>query len=346
MFAWVLLIAFSNESGSSIVWLPYLGSWLLTAIGELVLLSIRLPLLTPSSFEIIRTVMQIVRLALSSLLLLFFYHERPNSPSADEESSRLLHGNDFAYGTPISAAHRSCQHEQTFPDLLKGFASHGETIIIESKLSLTAELRGSRDLALLIWAHGKQDIQLAGSLLLIVLCLQRALALLLPRQIGLVLDLLFVSSRGKGNNLGLPFGVFIFYQLLASPGLLDNAETALWNPLELNIEKIVRRLIFTQVPEMTQSRMFDDPSTSLSILPETGADVQVFLRSLLLTTLPLTLDIWIAVIYLALTFGSRMLMLLLGMLLLLTWNSVHCGRAVRRSLVQRKASKKGQRPLL
>ena len=216
------------------VWHPYYGSWILALIFDVLLFGLSLIIGLPSTpFEYTLLVIQLSRLLAFNLLLPLFFATLTRSALRDdtpvnEENTPLLKqtGQPNEDVDHPNTAHRSTTVETSSSDgadlefeaedrkkeqeerreLEKRLNAHGNWFTYAREFSIFIQY---------IWPSNPKDRKLQLNVLGVVICLAcvRALNVLVPHQLGVVINALGASR----NHLPLmAIGLYIFYLMASS----------------------------------------------------------------------------------------------------------------------------------
>ncbi|KAH8910636.1 hypothetical protein BR93DRAFT_873863 [Coniochaeta sp. PMI_546] len=151
-----------------------------------------------------------------------------------------------------------------------------------------------------IWPVNIRALQLRAVLVALCLLASNFVNLLLPRQLGVVMD-----SLNKVNNKD-PWVQVIFFaalKLVASDAGLSFLRYRLWLPVELYSSQAINTAAYAHVLNLSSD--FHDEKSSSDIMTAMGAggSLSNMLESVCFQAVPMLIDMTVASVYLSLTFG-------------------------------------------
>ena len=327
---------------------------------EIVLFGLEIPIVTPfkseapNSFTYTRIVLQVLRLAFLVLLPILYFHRRTTYQlEKDEESTSLL---PFA---DTSSAKEDLQMHATYGSIevtCSELFEPGDDDAEQSKKDRLKEdhlqqLKNSNSwinyinrfsvFVPIIWPTGQTRVQL--SILGVVICLSadRVLNLLIPRQLGIVIDLLSNTLVNQASFPGMQLVLYCLYRFLASYNTIGELEAILWLPFEQHATRAIKAAAHTKV--MALSRDFQTQKSSGEIIKsiDQGMNVIWLFKRFSMYMLPYTLDMLLFGIYMSFVFGAYMALLLGITAILFIWVSAHF--AAKRINPQRDVFKKDRK---
>lgn len=207
--------------------------------------------------------------------------------------------------------------------------------------NLIKSLKRSSVFVPILWPVGHVRIQL--SILGAVGCLNaaRAVNLLIPRQVGIVVDSLSNIPGSQATFPVLQVMLYLLYQFLASYKIAYWLEAIFWLPFEQHAARRVKTTAQEKVIRL--SRDFETQKSSGEMIKsmERGMTVIWLLRSVVCHMLPSVLDILLSGIYLSYVLGPDMALILGVTAVVLIWNSTR--RAFRDVQTHRDVSKQNSR---
>ena len=307
----------------------------------------------PRSLKYVRMSFQVLRLAFLALLMLLYFHRYTAFQNEkDEESTSLFHSADMSnakglsglanYGSVQVASTRinkdgDEEEEQAKKDWIK--EAHLQRL--KESGNWINYLKRFFVFAPLLWPAGQWRVQL--SILGVVVCLiaGRVLNLLVPRQLGIVINSLSDTLVTQGKFPGLQLGLFVLYRFLASYKTMGELEGILWLPFGQHAAKRVKTTAHRQV--MALSRDFQTQKSSGEIMRtiDQGLTVIWLFRNATMYLIPCALDMLISGIYLSSVFGVYMALLLNATAILYLWVSANL--TTKRINPQREALKMDRR---
>lgn len=311
------------ESGKRIVWYPLYGSWLIAISTEIVLFGVAFPGQVSNPIEYARVSIKAVRLVAMVLLpLVLFFLKSPAESARDEESVSLLGPDRPATSDSISLEDSSYgsisdlslqdpygsniidEHAKKYRDQRK---QHRRRLQMSG--NWFTYLRGFSVFVPLIWPSGQIRLQL--NMIGVALCLVGAsfLTVLIPRQLGLLIDSLTDAKGQQNSYLVLQLALFLFYQYLNSSYGLAAIKTLLWLPVSQSAEKNIKLAAHKTI--MNLSRDFHTHKSSGEIFKsiDQGNSVTQLLYMVFFIILPPIVDVLVACVYLTFLFGGYMAIL-------------------------------------
>jgi ABC-type transport system involved in Fe-S cluster assembly fused permease/ATPase subunit len=154
----------------------------------------------------------------------------------------------------------------------------------------------------------------------LALCLVvfRVLSVLLPRQLGIVVDTLV---QGKGRQSFVELAIYLLFCWLNSSAGIEGLRNWLWLPVEIDAHRSIATVAFNQV--MGLSCDFHDgnqPEGVYAAVQQGKAVVELF-ESLLCNVLPMVLDLLIGCVYLTYLFGPYMALIATTTIVTYFWAS-------------------------
>lgn len=154
-----------------------------------------------------------------------------------------------------------------------------------------------------IWPSNYPWLQ--ANLIGIVICLAllRVLKLLAPYQLGIVINLLGISS---GHFPLRPILLYLLFNWVDSAGLVETVKAYLWLPIEQNAQRSLCMAAYNRV--MMLSSDFHDNKRSGELFKSIsqGTAIHTLFRELLFEVLPMMFDLVVACVYLSFLFGWYM----------------------------------------
>lgn len=190
------------------VWHPYLATWILAALLETCILLAK-NFTRPGKLDLrVDAPLQVCRIAclatLAGSVLYFALRRKLSQHRADEERRPLLdaHGRITDHYASIKFEDEeddllTVQDEDDGPDQTKELKEKQRKHLQECG-SWIAYLRDFKVLAKLAWPSGDRSAKICLAILIIVILADRALNLLVPRQLGIITDKLSeIRETGK-----------------------------------------------------------------------------------------------------------------------------------------------------
>lgn len=315
-------------SGSDVVWHPYIGSWLIAVVAEPAI-SVLSIMAERSRSQIVRTTksevffsvdigLMIVRyVALLLVVLVYFLgREKSHRDGLDEETTPLLrktdqrssHADDTTdsgYGTGNSSENNTdATNSPTDPESpwerRQRLAREQVEKRLKSEGSWIAYAKGFLIFFPYIWPVHNRRLQIYAGLVGLCLITGNALNVLIPRQMGIVLDSLNGTSD---RNPWIEVLVFASLRLAASEAGVNLIRSMLWLPVEYYGEEAISVAAYNHV--MNLSADFHDSKTSsdLIVAISHGTAISRMLESICFQAVPMMIDLVVAFIYLSVKFG-------------------------------------------
>ncbi|RKF54300.1 Heavy metal tolerance protein [Golovinomyces cichoracearum] len=320
------------------VWYPYLASWVIGFIVELTLLAadiIFYPSITLYDFVII--VGRIMRFFSFILLLLFhicYQKYYLKSWHIDAEQQALLSSNlaqksfnteglyENGYGTYPENSH---QNKNGKSDSNTDGFSHSHECEDDSKLGKQSKqagnwltyVKGFNAIFPYLWPFKHKSLQLRAALVIICLLGSSALNVLVPRQMGAMVDCLTKYAEGDySHNIWSTAIIYTFLRFASGGSGISWLRQWLWNPIEQYSYDALNTASHSHI--MSLSSDFHDSKTSsdLSQAVLGGRSVTLLLETICFQIVPMSLDLAFAFGYLVSQFGSYM-----GLILVVTVGS-------------------------
>ncbi|SPO03993.1 related to vacuolar membrane protein HMT1 [Cephalotrichum gorgonifer] len=309
------------------VWYPLYGSWILGIACEGMLATLYLR----RSDNFFSGLPVIVHFCLSTLracvllLLVIAYFVRQDradgTPSSDEERQSLLNGNGSAQPTESLGNGSDVTGQTKNP----GYGSTEATREAAKKRSnelpyerREREGRERREKRLredgnwftyvrkffILWPHiwpvGNYWLQFRAVLVVICLLIQNALNLLIPRQMGIIMDIL---SGAREGNAWIQVMIFAVLKFLASDSGIDYVRQRIYFPLENYSRDALVTAAYRHILSLSAD-FHDSQSTSDTILAVRGGEtISSMVDKLAFSAFPRVVDLVIAIIYLSMKFG-------------------------------------------
>lgn len=316
--------------GIDVVWHPYIGSWLIAAVLEPVIavLSIidqhrqsqisgnALPHVALSFEMIIVSIRYITLLAV--IFVYFIGRQKPRQDKKDEETSPLLpkpgQGNgssdavDSGYGTSDNSDNSEndtdATNSPTDPESpwerRQREAKDQMEKRLQSEGSWIAYAKGFLIFFPYIWPVHNRRLQVYAGLVGVCLIAGNALNLLIPRQMGIILDALNGTSD---RNPWIEVVVFAALRLAASEAGINLIRSMLWLPVEYYGEEAIQVAAYSHVMNLSADFHDSKSSSDLIVAISHGTSISRMLESICFEAIPMLIDLVVAFIYLSIKFG-------------------------------------------
>ena len=152
---------------------------------------------------------------------------------------------------------------------------------------------------------------------IILLCV-RVLNVLVPRQIGIVVNSLGAGSRGAPL---LQLGIYIVLSWASSSAGLIGSKNWLWYPVELNAHQAIKTASYDHIMELSCDFHDSKRSGELYNSMWQGESVIDLMETLSFQLLPMVVDLVVACVYLYTLFGPYMFLIVLTTTIVYFWVS-------------------------
>ncbi|PNP54544.1 hypothetical protein THARTR1_05101 [Trichoderma harzianum] len=300
----------------TVIWFPFRGSWFIALLFELaiaILTAVDSRQANLDSYDILHIIFFSLRLA--SLVILvawtcFALWTNSNPSLFDEETQPLLppngeqqpdaqaatgeQANSSSYGSTTQSDAEECIWERRQREgrerLEKRLQKDGNWV---------EYVKGFKILFPHVWPVGNHTLQLRAAAVLLCMLASNALNVLIPRQTGIIMDTL----NGKTGNPWTAVINFALLRLLASASGVDLIRQWLWLPVKHFSRESLSRASFSHVMKLSSD--FHDSKNSSDMLAalQGGFSITNAVESLLFQTVPMLIDMCIAITYLSVKFG-------------------------------------------
>ncbi|KAH6648571.1 hypothetical protein BKA67DRAFT_522831 [Truncatella angustata] len=315
-------------SGTDIVWHPYIGSWLVAGVFEpaIAVTSVldqhkRLQTaqtLRPEvflSFDIAIIVIRYV-IVLAVILVYFLGRQKYRPDGTDEETSPLLPKTgqrtenvdetaDSGYGTGNNSENDTdATNSPTDPESpwerRQRLAREQMEKRLKSEGSWIAYAKGFSIFFPYIWPVHNRRLQISAGLVGVCLIAGNALNVLIPRQMGILLDALNGESD---RNPWIEVLVFAALRLAASEAGINLIRSILWLPVEYYGEEAISVAAYNHVMNLSADFHDSKSSSDLIVAISHGTAISRMLESICFQAVPMMIDLVVAFIYLSVKFG-------------------------------------------
>ncbi|EPE24943.1 P-loop containing nucleoside triphosphate hydrolase [Glarea lozoyensis ATCC 20868] len=304
------------------VWYPYYGTWFIGICVEITLLALSNVYYPPNStFSYAILLIQCLRIVTFIILVLLFFVLRNDTKeydNADAEQQSLLR-NKLA-GKPGSSE-----------DSSKGYGTSGTTtaiskassqdswVIKQAKAQELVQKRLKQDgnwftyakgFAVFfphVWPMHNKGLQFRALLVAVCLLATNALNVLVPNQMGVMIDSLTKYTEGDhARNVWLPVAIYIIFRFVNSGACVGWIQKWLWLPVEQYSYDALSTASHAHI--MTLSSDFHDSKTSSDLIQavQGGRSVADLLETVCFQVVPMFIDLAIAFGYLWSIFGPYM----------------------------------------
>ncbi|KAF1352244.1 putative ABC transporter [Delphinella strobiligena] len=306
------------------VWYPHVGAWTLSFVTDGSLLLLGRDRTSKAGNDTVENMLQIARvvslLALVASALAFTVSERCAGSQEDIEPLLTVDTMDPGNGQRQGIAYGSVSpsdsedvdldtDDEEDPERAKELKEQQQQRLAE-RGSWLAYLRDFRVLIPLVWPSDDRYVMFCSAVLITILLADRALNVLVPRQMGIVVDqLTLMSTTGK-----LPYkdlGLWVLFTYLGSNAGLNAVSQFMQLPLEQYAYRKIGVTAFRHI--MTLSMDFHNNKNSGELIAaiDQGQHLYRLIDFILLTVGPMLLDLIIAFVYLANLFDANMALIVL-----------------------------------
>lgn len=315
------------------IWYPFIGAWFFGFVVDGALLVLAEVDEDKSTYDWAQTTIHSFRvlclLTLIGSAAAFVVSDRCAAIS-DEDTEPLL-GPDVAdpakNGSQSQAYGSAASSEDFDSDAGSDFEDDSERVKelkkqqqqrLEERGNWLAYLKDFRVLLPLIWPGDNRKVLASTALLITVLMADRALNVLVPRQMGILVDSL-TQSYGTGILPIKELGLWMMYNWLRSRAGLDIISQFAQLPLEQYAYRKIGTTAFRHI--MTLSMDFHNDKNSGELIAAIGQGQHLYrlIDFVVLNVGPMFLDLVIAFIYVANLFDANMSLIVLFVGLTYTW---------------------------
>lgn len=312
-------------------WYVYYGSWILALIADAAFFGFAFNGLGPKAFDVVKLIVQALRLtALVLLLLAFFFLRHSTEQGTDEETTSLISKRDHkasylgkSSDQWASASSNDSDLTDSENDAVENKKDRDKKRDFKRKLRETGNfvtyLRRFSIFVPLVWPSTPG---LCLNMLGIGLCLigERFMNLLIPIQLGLVVDSL-VGQDGQGRFPVLPFVLFILYPFVDQ--VIDYVRQYLVNPIENNARRSIKTVAHAKILDLSRDFHTNKASGEMYKAVEQGASVTALFELLVFDFIPILADLFVAYFYLGYLFGPYMTLWVIATAVFYIWVSSH-----------------------
>ncbi|KAI1866116.1 uncharacterized protein JN550_007805 [Neoarthrinium moseri] len=313
-----------------VVWYPFYGSWLIGVVLEPVLAVLSIlqrcrgrrievsEIANSTVFLWIDVAIFITRylILLAVILVFFLWREKNELEGADDETSPLLpkpdqtaangNGTDSGYGTRENSANNTdATNSPSDPESpwerRQRLAREQMEKRLKSEGSWIAYAKGFLIFFPYVWPVHNRRLQLYAALVGVCLITGNALNVLIPRQMGIVLDSL--SGDAKGLNPWIQVLIFAALRLAASEAGIHLLRQMFWLPVEFYSQEALSVAAYNHVMNLSADFHDSKSSSDLIVAISHGTSISRMLESICFEALPMMIDLVVAFIYLSVKFG-------------------------------------------
>jgi hypothetical protein len=325
-------------NASNIVWYPFYGSWFIAAVFEpiILVLSILAQTRGPQTsdrrsnvflwIDVSIAVARYVTL-IATVLVFFLWRGKIGQDGDDDETSPLIRkpdarlngdgstlsngdgSTDSGYGTNSEGNTEANNTEATNSpsdpespwERRQREAREQMEKRLQSEGSWIAYAKGFLIFLPYIWPMNNRRLQVQAGLVGVCLIAGNALNVLIPRQMGIVLDALNgVTDRNPWKEVI----IFAALRLAASEAGIHLVRQLLWLPVEYYSHEALNTAAYSHVMNLSADFHDGKSSSDLLVAITHGSAVSRMLESICFEALPMVIDLIVAFVYLSVTFGA------------------------------------------
>ena len=260
-------------------------------------------------------------IAIVALLALYFGFREPASDD-DEETAPLL-GSDRRKNQNSSGGTGSTEdddeEEDEYDKKFKKRVANFEERLKKDGNWLTY-IRGFSVFFPHIWPFNRPILQLNMIGVGVCVLAGRALAILSPRQLGILINAL---GAGVGSNVFVALVVYALLQWLQSSGGIPGVQQFLWIPVESNAEQRLEIASYNHIMELSCDFHDGKRSGELYTAMYQGTSIVRLLDRVLYHLGPLVLDLVLACVYFYFLFDVYLVLIGVAITVAFFWISIH-----------------------
>lgn len=317
---------------SGIVWFPFYGSWLIALVAEPAIAAITIlsTVHKPDHSSVhlwINVAIAAARYFVLALTVIvyFAWRARPEETDKDDESNPLLpksgdrssEGNcsgDSGYGTN-SEGNTETTNSQANTEATNS-PSDGESPWerqerearekvekrLKSEGSWVAYAKGFLVFFPYVWPVGNSRLQFHAALVGLCLILGNVVNVLIPRQLGIVMDTL--SGKEAGRSPWVEVVIFASLKLASSEAGISLLRNMLWLPVDYYAIEALSNAAYSHVMRLSSDFHDSQSSSDLILAISSGHHISNMLESICFQALPMVVDLVVAFVYLSVKFGA------------------------------------------
>ncbi|KAG9233515.1 hypothetical protein BJ875DRAFT_505324 [Amylocarpus encephaloides] len=309
------------------VWYPYLGTWLIGIAVEMTLVVLQASYESPSSAADYTTVsIQVARVAIFASLVFVYYGLRNDekeydNPDAEQQSllrKRLapkpssLAGSSKGYGstTRTKSSDSDSASSATAEDSWLAKQKKSEEMVqkrLQQDGNWFTYAKGFAIFVPYVWPTHNKALQFRTVLVGFCLLSTNALNVLVPYQMGVMIDSLTKYTGGNHNiNVWLSVAVYIGFRFASSSACIGLLQAWLWMPVEQYSYEALSTAAHAHI--LTLSSNFHDSKNSSDLVQavQGGRSVSDLLETVCFKLVPMFIDLAVAFVYLWTIFGPYM----------------------------------------
>ncbi|KAL6808883.1 hypothetical protein GGI42DRAFT_365834 [Trichoderma sp. SZMC 28013] len=299
----------------TVVWFPFRGSWFIALLFELaiaILTAVNSRQANLNPYDILHIAFFCLRLA--SLVILvawtcFALWTNSNPSLFDEETQPLLPPNgeqpdaQAATGEPANSSSYGSTTQSDAEETVWERRDREAREEMEKRLqeggNWVEYIKGFKILLPHVWPAGNRNLQLRAAAVVLCMFASNALNVLIPRQTGIIMDTL---NRKTGNPWTAVIN-FALLRLLASASGVELIRQWLWLPVKHFSRESLTRASFSHVMKLSADFHDSKNSSDMMVAIQGGHSITNAIESLLFQTIPMLVDMCIAIAYLSVKFG-------------------------------------------
>ncbi|RDL42197.1 p-loop containing nucleoside triphosphate hydrolase [Venustampulla echinocandica] len=301
------------------VWYPYYVTWLMGIIVESTLLVVPNSIIPPTkTFEFIDIVIQALRIC-TFLVLVFLYFglyngQKEHSNGDPERQSllgkKLVGSEDSANGKGYGTTTDNSTSTTTDTDSWIIRQNKAEELIqkrLKEDGNWFTYAKGFTVFFQYVWPFHSKRLQLRALLVGVCLLSSNALNVLVPNQMGVMVDSLTKYVQGDHqHNIWLPVAIYTALKFVNSGACIGWIQKWLWMPVEQFSYDALSTASHAHI--MNLSSDFHDSKTSSDLIQAVngGRSVADLLETVCFQVIPMFIDLAVAFIYLWSLFGPYM----------------------------------------
>lgn len=309
---------------SNVVWFPFYGSWFIALAVEPVIAV--LAILTKSGetgrqgsqilvwIDGSIVVFRYVTLLMTVLVYFLWRHNAELEVQDDERSplipkpdQRAVHGDestDSGYGTN-SEGNTDATNSPSDPESPWERSEREAREQMEKRLksegSWIAYAKGFLIFFPYVWPVDNRRLQVNAGLVALCLIAGNALNVLIPRQIGIVMDTL---SGATSHNPWIQVLIFAALRLASSESGIQFLRQMLWLPVEYYSQEKLSVAAYSHVMNLSSEFHDSKSSSDLILAISHGQSISNMMESICFQALPSLIDLVVAFVYLSAMFGA------------------------------------------
>ncbi|KAF2145158.1 uncharacterized protein K452DRAFT_295698 [Aplosporella prunicola CBS 121167] len=324
-------------------WLPYIGTWILGLALESVMFSLLIATRPPrDNFEDSRLVIIVLRLVLLVLLsitgVVMIFTGKMSTIAVDEESQPLLEdgangttapsSNGTAYGSiaaedsklPKTSEREESEESEVPEDQDKDLKERQRKRLLEQG-GWWGYLKGFFIFLPMIWPAKNRRMQFYVCLMLLCIAAQRALNMLIPRQMGIITNEL-MEDYGTHQLPWKPILLWIGLRFLGSQAGIEGLQSLVSTLLEQFSYAQITAAAFRHVMNLSMDFHTEKNSGELLKAVEQGHSLTSLMEYVFFDTAPLFLDLFLAFIYLYNLFDAYLAFTVIVVAVTYLWTTV------------------------